>query len=246
MRYAVQLACLFILHASCSREVRKVPEGVQGGRLAANSADELKDKEQRDFVEKARREYLAYSKLSVAFTLKGKIANEELYYEGELSSDDQLLKIKLKDAVFLSPLLTLEIGKSTVVLRNHAQNKVESIPRSQYQWVELFGRAFPVRFFEPLMRGYLPPDATDKESLFARTAAGDTLVRADNSSFEAALYFAEFKLKKIFYRDKETGDILIFQMLQLFKARNYPQVLRIEHSRTNDNLTLTFRDLKVK
>jgi len=225
--------------------VRKVPDGV-GTKTPAKSADELSAKDKKEFLAQANAGYKPYKSLFVAFTLKGKIGREELYYEGELFSTPTNLKITLKDAVFLSPLLTLDIGQKIVTLKNYGQNKTESIPRSDYQWVELFGRSFPVRFFEPLMRGFLPEDVSSSESLYARTASGEVMVRTENFSFEAAMYFAENILKKIFYRDKTSGDILVFQMMQLFPARNYPKVLRIEHTRAEDNLTLQFRNLSIK
>jgi hypothetical protein len=70
---------------------------------------------------------------------------------------------------FSHPLLTLEIGDNTVSMKDHARNKKESIARKDYQWVELFGRSFPVSFFEPLMRGFVPADATAAQSTYLST-----------------------------------------------------------------------------
>jgi hypothetical protein len=232
------VAALFFVRGSCGGSTRKP---VQPGA----EADELASKEARAFRKDAAAFYGSYKTLSVSFTLKGKVNGEELYYEGELSSTDKSLKINLKDAVFLSPLITLEIGKDRVTLKDHARNKTETIPRADYQWVELFGRSFPIRFFEPLMRGFLPEDALAEDSTFAKTPAGEILVRSYNNSFEAAMYFAEARLKKIFYRDKVKGEILIFHLGTPFKNRSYPQTLKIEHSRMNDYLALTFRGLRV-
>ena len=226
------------MRGSCGENTKKPQTNNPG-------ADELSVKDADLFRKEAAAFYGAYKSLGVAFTLKGKVNNEELYYEGELTSTETNLKINLKDAVFLSPLITLDIGKEKVTLKDHARNKTQSIPRADYQWVELFGRTFPVRFFEPLMRGFLPEDASAKESTFARTPAGEVLVRSDNNSFEAAMYFNENKLKKIFYRDKIKGEILIFHLANFFKNRTYPQVLKIEHSRANDYLTLAFKGLRV-
>jgi len=226
------------MRGSCGDNTRKP---VQAG----NTADELATKEADAFRKDVAAVYAPYKSLSVAFTLKGKVNNEELYYEGELSSTPANLKINLKDAVFLSPLLTLDLGKDKVTLKDHARAKTETIARAEYQWVELFGRSFPVRFFEPLMRGYLPEDALSKDSTFARTPAGEVLVRSDNNSFEAAMYFGDLKLKKIFYRDKLRGEILVFHLGAPFKSRTYPQTLKIEHSRANDYLTLIFKGLRV-
>lgn len=237
-------AVFAVSHATCEGERRKIPEGVKGTQGAA-SADELAKKDRLSFIEASRNEYPQYKNLTVDFTLKGRVSNEELYYTGELEATADHLKIKLKDAVFLSPLLTLDIGKVKVTLKDHARNKTESIPRADYQWVELFGRSFPVRFFEPLMRGYLPEDASGAESAYARTSAGDILVRSDNDSFEAAMYFNEARLKKIFYRDKLKGEILVFYLGNFFKKRIYPQTLKIEHSRSNDFLTMEFKGLNV-
>lgn len=236
---ALTLGVLFIgLRATCGGETVKTPQG-------PGSADELSKKEVQQFFDEAGARYPQYKSLSVSFTLKGKVNNEELYYEGELSASGDDLRIHLKDAVFLSPLLTLDVGKDRVRLKDHARNKTETVPRAEYQWVDLFGRAFPLRFFEPLMRGFLPADATDRESSFAKTSAGEILVKSSNSSYEAAMYFQDAALKKIFYRDKLRGEILVFHMANFFKKRNYPQVLKIEHSRTNDHLTLSFRGLRV-
>ena len=95
------------------------------------------------------------------------------------------------------------------------------------------------------MRGFLPADANDRESSFAKTSAGEILVRANNPSYEAAMYFNKASLQKIFYRDKVRGEILVFYLGNFFKKRAYPQTLKIEHSRTNDHLTLAFRGLRV-
>lgn len=233
-----------VTHATCEGERRKIPDGVKGTQNAA-SADELAKKDRLAFIDSSSKEYPAYKNLTVDFTLRGRVSGEELYYLGELEATADNLKIKLKDAVFLSPLLTLDIGKVKVTLKDHARNKTDSIPRADYQWVELFGRSFPVRFFEPLMRGYLPGDASAAESAFARTTAGEVLVRSDNDSFEAAMYFSESRLKKIFYRDKLKGEILVFYLGSFFKKRAYPQTLKIEHSRSNDFLTLEFKGLNV-
>ncbi len=212
---------------------------------AAGAADSLSDQEVEAFRRGLTATYPAYKTLKVSFTLKGKVDNQELYYEGEMSATPASLTLKLTDAVFLSPLLTLEIGEATVTLKDHARNKRESIARKDYQWVELFGRSFPVRFFEPLMRGFVPTDAMAPASTYLSTPGGDTQVRATNDSYEAALYFNENKLRKIFYRDKLRGEILVFQIGTLFKTRAYPQKLRIEHSRSNDYLTLDFKGLRV-
>lgn len=212
---------------------------------ASVSADSLSEKEAEAFRRGITATYLPYKSLKVAFTLKGKVDNQELYYEGEMSATAASLTLRLTDAVFLSPLLTLEIGENTVTLKDHARNKKESIPRKDYQWVELFGRSFPVSFFEPLMRGFVPADATAVSSTYLATPAGDTQVRATTDSYEAALYFNENKLRKIFYRDKLRGEILVFQIGKLFKIRAYPQTMRIEHSRSNDYLTLDFKGLRV-
>ena len=211
----------------------------------AGAADDLTKKEAQKFIAEATSQYSAYRSLKVNFTLKGKVNDEELYYEGELSASGDDLRIHLKDAVFLSPLLTLDIGKERVKLKDHARNKTESVPRSEYQWVDLFGRAFPLRFFEPLMRGFLPGDATNKESSFAKTSGGEILVKTSNDSYEAAMYFQGSSLRKIFYRDKLRGEILVFHLANFFNKRAYPQILKIEHSRTNDHLTLSFRGLRV-
>ena len=71
------------------------------------------------------------------------------------------------------------------------------------------------------------------------------LVRSNNASYDAAMYFSEAMLKKIFYRDKQRGEILVFYLGEPFKKRNYPQTLKIEHSRTNDHITLNFRALRI-
>ncbi|HNJ67534.1 MAG TPA: hypothetical protein PKW28_16690, partial [Turneriella sp.] len=98
---------------------------------------------------------------------------------------------------------------------------------------------------EPLMRGFLPGDASAKDTTFQNTAGGDTLARVNDGAFEAALYFNEAKLRKIFYRDKQRGEILVFEMSAFFKNRTYPQKMRIEHSRSNDYLLLDFKGLRV-
>ncbi len=234
------VAAVFILavRATCGGDTVKTGPG-------ADSPDSLSKKDAQQFISETTARYAQYKSLSVSFTLKGKVNNEELYYEGELSAKGDDLRIHLKDAVFLSPLLTLEIGKERVKLKDHARNKTETVPRADYQWVDLFGRAFPLRFFEPLMRGFLPADATDRESAYARTSAGEVMVRANNTSYEAAMYFQNAALQKIFYRDKLRGEILVFHMGNFFKKRTYPQTLKIEHSRTNDYLTLAFRGLRV-
>jgi hypothetical protein len=236
--FALGLGVLVIFpRASCSG---KGPRQIEGP-----TAQELPPGEREQFRISTAKNYPAYRSLQVAFTLKGKVENQELYYEGELSATESKLKIRLTDAVFLSPLLTLEIGETTVSLKDHARNKTESIARSDYQWVELFGRSFPVRFFEPLMRGYLPPDAAAADTVLQKTAGGDTLARVNNNAFEAALYFSEAKLRKIYYRDKLRSEILIFEMYAFFKNRTYPQKMRIEHSRSNDYLELSFKNLRV-
>jgi hypothetical protein len=209
------------------------------------SVDSLSSKEAEAFRRELAVVYPAYKTLKVGFTLKGKVDNQEVYYEGAMSATPAKLTIRLTDAVFLSPLLTLEIGETTVTLQDHARNKKESIPRKDYQWVELFGRSFPVRFFEPLMRGFVPADAIDSSSTYLSTPGGDTQVRSSNDSYEAALYFNDNRLRKIFYRDKMRGEILVFQIGALFKNRAYPQKMRIEHSRSNDYLTLDFKGLRV-
>lgn len=209
------------------------------------TAQELSKKEREQFLAEALRNYPPYRTLRVAFTLKGKVDNQELYYEGELNATPTNLKIKLTDAVFLSPLLTLEIAETQVTLKDHARNKSESIARADYKWVELFGRSFPVRFFEPLMRGFLPQDTTAAGTELQKTLGGDTLARVQDSAFEAALYFNDAKLRKIFYRDKLRGEILVFEMSNFYKNRTYPQRLRIEHSRSNDYLQLEFKGLRV-
>jgi len=227
------------LRASCGNKQKPPPVG------NGPTSEELSRGEAEKFRKEVTSFYAPYKSLSVGFTLKGKVSNEELFYEGDLSSSAASLKLGLKDAVFLSPLITLDIGKEKVSLRDHARAKVESIPRSEYQWVELFGRTFPVRFFEPLMRGMLPEDAVAKDSVYARTGAGEVLVRSNNDSFEAAMYFSGTQLVKIFYRDKIRGEILIFHIGAFFKKGNYPQTLKIEHSRANDYLTLAFKGLRV-
>ncbi|MBV6493182.1 MAG: hypothetical protein LDLANPLL_01197 [Turneriella sp.] len=214
--------------------------------VVKDSTQELNSLEREDFQKKISHNYLPYKSLSVAFTLKGKIGGEEIFYEGELTSQQDSLKIQLKDAVFLSPLLTLTIGKDTVTLNDHARAKLEKIPRAEYRWVNLFGRLYPIHFFEPLMRGFLPVEVSLDSSSFTKTAAGEILVRTDNDSFEAALYFKEAALKKIFYRDKSKGEILVFQLGNPFKVRLYPQSLRIEHTSQNDSITLLFKNLRVK
>lgn len=229
---------LLALRGTCGPKVIQNPQ-------ANSAADFLSKKDAQEFVQNASGRYAQYKNLKVNFTLKGKVNNEELYYEGELSATPDNLKIHLKDAVFLSPLITLDIGKERVRFKDHARNKTESVPRAEYQWVDLFGRAFPLRFFEPLMRGFLPADATDRESTFAETSAGEVLVRANNDSYEAAMYFKETALRKIFYRDKVRGEILVFYLGDFFKKRTYPQNLKIEHSQTNDHIALTFRALRV-
>jgi len=211
----------------------------------AAKADTLSAQQAEAFRREIAAVYPTYKNLKVSFTLKGKVDNQELYYEGQLSATPTSLTLRLTDAVFLSPLLTLEIGESTVTMKDHARNKKESIARKDYQWVELFGRLFPVSFFEPLMRGFVPADATAPQSTYVSTQGGDTQVRSVNDSYEAALYFNENRLRKIFYRDKLRGEILVFQLGTLFKNRAYPQSMRIEHSRTNDYLTLNFKNLQV-
>ena len=238
MPAVIALAALLVLpRATCKGEGPKQVDGP--------SAQDLGKKEREKFLAEAALNYPPYRTLRVAFTLKGKVDNQELYYEGELNATPTNLKIKLTDAVFLSPLLTLEIGESKVTLKDHARNKIESIPRADYQWVELFGRSFPVRFFEPLMRGFLPEDTSAKDTILQNTAGGDTLARVNNNAFEAALYFYEAKLRKIFYRDKLRGEILVFEMVSFFRNRTYPQKMRIEHSRSNDYLQLDFKNLRV-
>lgn len=235
---AVLLGLLMSVRATCGGDTVKKP-------TEAGSPDDLSKAETQQFFAETASRYPQYKSLAVSFTLKGKVNNEELYYEGELSAKGDDLRIHLKDAVFLSPLLTLDIGKERVKLKDHARNKTETMLRSEYQWVDLFGRAFPLRFFEPLMRGFLPADANDRESSFAKTSAGEILVRANNPSYEAAMYFSNASLQKIFYRDKVRGEILVFYLGNFFKKRAYPQTLKIEHSRTNDHLTLAFRGLRV-
>jgi hypothetical protein len=239
---ALLLTAALNVQGSCNSEVKKIPQGVGN---TTGTADEMNAADRAAFVAAAKENYPEYKTLKVSFTLKGRVNNEELYYEGSLSSTPTGVTIRMTDAIFLSPLLTLDIGKEEVTMRDHARNKVDRIPRAQYQWVELFGRSFPVRYFEPLMRGFLPDDATAKESAFARTPAGETLVRSDNVSFEAAMYFTDDKLTKIFYRDKQRGEILVFHLGAFFKDRNFPRTLKIEHSRTNDHLTLSFKGLRV-
>lgn len=236
VRYIAQTLALFV-GASCSSPVVRPKESIPTQKLDKN--------ERQKFRSEATANYPAYRNLRVSFSLKGRVDNQELYYLGDIEASPALLKIKLTDAIFLSPLMTLEIGEQKVVLKDHARNKTESIARADYQWVELFGRSFPVRFFEPLMRGYLPDDAFSAQSSLDRTASGEILSRFADDSFEAALYFNEEKLRKIFYRDKIRGEILIFELGNFFAERAYPRKLRIEHSRGNDFLQLDFKNLRV-
>lgn len=225
--------------ATCGGEIKTESKKI-------DSANALSDKEIADFKSALAVQYPAYTKLSVAFTLKGKVSNEELYYEGELSANATDLRIQLKDAVFLSPLLSLNIGSEKVTMRDIAHNKTQSVARADYQWVELFGRMFPVRFFEPLMRGLLPADATAAGSSYEKTAAGEVLVRSDNNAFEAALYFKDARLQKIFYRDKTQGEIIIFHIGAPFNDRAYPRAIKIELARSNDYLALNFKALRIQ
>lgn len=237
MRPAGMFICGFML--ACGTTAPQVTPG------SSNAAENLSDKEAEAFRREIDQNYPPYKTLRVSFTLKGKVDNQELYYEGQLTATPTTLTLRLTDAVFLSPLLTLEIGETSVSQKDHARNKKETIARKDYQWVELFGRSFPVSFFEPLMRGFVPTDATASKSSYLATPGGDTQVRSLNDSYEAAMYFNENKLRKIFYRDKLRGEILVFQLGSYFKNRAYPQNLRIEHSRTNDHLALQFKNLQV-
>ena len=206
------MALLAVTAASVSLFSGATCRGEAPRQADGPTAQELGKNERAQFLASTALNYPAYRSLRVGFTLKGKVDNQELYYEGELNASAAALKIRLTDAVFLSPLLTLEIGETRVTLRDHARNKTESIARADYQWVELFGRSFPVRFFEPLMRGYLPQDAAAADTVLQRTSGGDTLARVNNNAFEAALYFNEARLRKIFYRDKLRGEILVFEL----------------------------------
>lgn len=209
------------------------------------SANALTKQELAAFRAEVARNYPPYKKLKVQFTLKGKIDSQELFYEGEITATEKNLQILLKDAVFLSPLMSVDFGADTVVVKDIARNKTERLGRKEYSWVVLFGRSFPVRFFEPMMRGFLPQDATAAESTYERTSAGEVLVRSRTDDFEAALYFSGGVLTKLFYRDKTRGEIFVFNLASPFKERNYPRVLSIELTRSTDFLKLNFKGLRV-
>jgi len=202
--------------------------------------------ERKQFLADLAKNYPAYAQLTVNFTLKGKIENQEQYFEGSIRSTPDLLEITMTDAVFLSPLMTLKIGKERVTLKDHARNKTETIPRAQYQWVELFGRYFPVIFFEPLMRGFLPVIFTADETKLSKTPAGEIQLRGETAIFEFAGYCNNKNLEKLFYRDKIKNDVIAFQMGKFFKDRPYPQALKIELVNKDDFLTMTFKNLRVK
>lgn len=213
--------------------------------ISQESANALTKQELAAFRTEVAKNYPAYKRLKVQFTLKGKIDSQELFYEGEISATEKNLQILLKDAVFLSPLLSVNFGADTVIVKDIARNKTQRLVREEYSWVELFGRSFPVRFFEPMMRGFLPQDATAAESTYERTSAGEILVRSRTDNFEAALYFSGGVLTKLFYRDKTRGEILVFNLASPFKERNYPKTLSIELTRSTDFLKLNFKGLRV-
>ena len=223
-----------------------------GQQTAANSKSiavenrTLEKDERKLFLADLAKNYPPYTQLSVNFTLKGKIENQEQYFQGSIQSTPDLLEITMTDAVFLSPLITLKIGKERVTLKDHARNKTETLPRAEYQWVELFGRYFPVVFFEPLMRGFFPVIFTSDETKLSQTPAGEIQLRGETAVFEFAGYCNNKRLEKLFYRDKAKNDVIAFQMGKFFEDRPYPQALKIELVNKDDFLTMNFKNLKVK
>ncbi|MCS6972109.1 MAG: hypothetical protein N2Z22_05415 [Turneriella sp.] len=237
MRWVLAAWCFVAFFACTTKTQQRAPD------KETNTA-ELNKAEREKFAADLKSKYPPYHRLQVAFTLKGKVSDQELYYEGSLDASAQSLAIRLSDAIFLSPLLTLSMEEKEVKLKDHARNRTEVVPRAQYQWVELFGRAYPVRFFEPLLRGQIPNEILAPGVVLQRNPAGEIFARLDSEAYSAALFFREAVLWKIFYHNRISGEILVFELSNFFRQRSFPQRLRIEHTQSHDYLELNFRNLR--
>lgn len=193
-----------------------------------------------------KKSYRPYTSLSAGFSMKGTINREEIAYTGTLKSESDSFSILLKDIIFQSPFFSLSVKNGTVIQRDYLRDRTDTTPLNNYRWVEVLGRTFPFTFFLPMLQGYPPEEFflpttsyTEKETL--------STFSYRSQHFDATGTVREGKIQRIYYKNTQTGEIIIFTFSGDTgkDGRTFPKKIVIQKPNAKDYIVITFSGVRM-
>jgi len=221
-------------------------------KIKTHSSKPKLDLNKEQFLKRIVNHYGPYQKLSAYFTIKGKIKNQELYYNGKqiisFSKEKKLkhLLIELREPFLKALMFSLRLKGDYVYVHDPTKQKPEKIALKDYRWVEIFGRIFPFEFFLPVLMGFPPSD------IFAPGAKinfNKQRIKNSNRFYDLVVDFDDGKIKEFFFKSKTQKEIIIIEFkgnILKGKKRHFPKMLKISQTETKGIIKIIFNKVKIK
>ncbi|MDH5716600.1 MAG: hypothetical protein OEZ22_03065 [Spirochaetia bacterium] len=204
-----------------------------------------------NYTDKIKKNYSSYNKLNVSFVIKGSIDQNEIMYNGTLTSflnkeniNNSFFSVSLKDSIFEAIFFSLEVKDGYVLQTDHLRDIKIKSSLIDYKWVEIFGNIIPFHFYFPVLLGF-PPEQIYEENSVINENSEKILYQTD--LYETIVEFSQTLLSKIYFRTSKNQDLLALQFSgSIGKTRHFPKTIFITKSKSKDYIKMEFSNLQVQ
>jgi len=174
--------------------------------------------------------YAAYESLKGDFTVQGNISGKAFTYNGIISlvnkaGKDFTLSMVIRDMIFFSPLITIEIRGEKLNWKDHLNNREKTYEYSQSSILFFSNQNLPAQLLIPLVTGNLPEGMLER----LKTAQGKKTLQYSLPQCQVVGFFEDSKLHTLVCNPEDTYQSIykLSGSVENSMARHFPRNIKI-------------------
>jgi hypothetical protein len=194
--------------------------------------------------------YSIYNKLDGDFIVKGKVSGNAFAYSGIISVENTKdpisykLTLVIRDAIFLSPLLSINIINDELKWKDHLNNRENVYTYSNSSILFLFDQKLPTDILIPLITGNLPVEMLKSE----KPVSGKSSITYLKYNYEIVGFFNDSILNTLVCNPGEDFHQIVYKMSGKMKnnlSRYFPENIKILFDK-NDFIEINYIKIDIK
>ena len=201
-------------------------------------------------IDNLRQNYPPYQYLRGDFIIKGNMSGTVFTYGGIITSQqnanpgDFKFSMIVRDMIFLSPLVSIEINNDNLKWFDHLNKKVKNESYTDSSILFFSNQQIPATILVALLTGNLP----EKILLEGKLARDGSSLKYSSSEFEAVGFFTDSILTTLIYNPREDYHQVVYKIsgsIKNNKSRYFPENIKIMFN-DNEFIDITFKKVELK
>ncbi|MDH4262190.1 MAG: hypothetical protein OEV78_03995 [Spirochaetia bacterium] len=194
--------------------------------------------------------YIPYTNLQGDFIVKGFISGTPFTYNGKITVENKenphsyKLYMVVRDLIFLSPLVSININNDRLTWKDHLKNQEKSYEYLNSSILFFSNQQLPAEILIPLLTGNLPDEMLKR----GKSSQSKTTIKYSKNNYDVVGFFSDSTLNTLICNPSEDFHQVVYKASGNLKnnlSRYFPESIKIIFD-SNEYIEIIYKKIELK